>query len=141
QRIASLQSRLVWRRRAVAVCWIGATAVAAALVLGLIDYLVRFNDPGLRIMATAALAAAVAWAAYRFWYLPKQQCLAPLVVARRVEARFPQLHDSLASAVEFLSQSQHDQTAGSAQLRRLVIADVQNKIDALPLDDVIERGP
>jgi hypothetical protein len=141
QKIASLQGQLVWRRRAVAACWVGATAIATALVLGSIDYLVRFNDPGLRVMSTAALAAAVAWAAYRFWYLPKQQRLAPLVVARRVEARFPQLHDSLASAVEFLSQSEHDETAGSAQLRRLVIADVQNKIEALPLDDVIERGP
>ncbi|HVT29594.1 MAG TPA: hypothetical protein VHE81_16375, partial [Lacipirellulaceae bacterium] len=55
QIIATLQRRLVWHRRAIAVCWIGATAIVAALGLGSIDYLFRFNDPGLRLMATAAL--------------------------------------------------------------------------------------
>ena len=141
QKIASLQRQLVWRRRAVAACWIVATAIATAFALGLIDYLVRFNDHGLRIMATMAFLAAMAWAAYRWWYLPQQQRLAPLSVARRVEAHFPQLHDSLASAVEFLQQSEHDETAGSAQLRRLVIAEAHNNIEGLPLDEVIERGP
>lgn len=141
QKIALLQRQLVWRRRMVAACWIVAAAIAAAFTLGLIDYLVRFNDPGLRIMATLAFMAAMAWAAYRWWYLAHRQRLAPLVVARQVEARFPQLHDSLASAVEFLQQSEHDEKAGSAQLRRLVIAEAQNNIEALPLDDVIDRGP
>src|SRR4051812_38608167 len=92
-KIAWLQRQLVWRRRALSACWVGATAIAAALVLGVIDYLVRSSDPGLRIMATLAFIAIVAWAAYRWWYLPQQQRLAPLIVARRVEARFPQLHD------------------------------------------------
>jgi hypothetical protein len=141
QKIATLQRQLVWRRRAMAACWTIATGIAAAFALGLIDYFVRFNDRGLRIMATAAFVAAVAWAAYRWWYLAQRQRLAPLAVARRVEARFPQLHDSLASAVEFLQQSEHDVTAGSAQLRRLVIAEVHNNIETLPLDDVVERGP
>src|SRR4051812_25419791 len=141
QKMATLQRQLVWRRRAVAACWIGATAIFAALIIGLVDYLVRFNDPGLRIMATAAFLAALTWAAYRYWYLPQQQRLAPLVVARRVQARFPQLHDSLASAVEFLGQSELDETAGSAQLRRLVIAKAQNNIETLPVNDVIDRGP
>ncbi len=141
QKIETLRQRLVWRRRAVAVCRIAATAIGAALILGLADYLVRSSDQGLRIMATAFLMAAVAWAAYRWWYLPQRQRLAPLVVARSVEAKFPQLHDSVASAIEFLHQSEHDETAGSAQLRRLVIAEAHNKIEALPLDEVIERGP
>ncbi len=126
---------------AVAACWISATAIAAALVLGLADYLVRLSDPGLRIMSTAALVVAVVWAAHRWWYLPQRQRLVPLVVARRVEARFPQLRDSLASAVEFLRQSETDETAGSAQLRRLVIAEAHNAIESIPMDDVIERGP
>src|SRR6476646_8035022 len=134
QKIELLQRQLVWRRRAVAACWIGATAIAAALALGSIDYLVRFNDPGLQIMSTLAFMAAMTWAAYRWWYLPGQQRLAPLVVARRVEARFPQLHDSLASAVEFLQQSESDETAGSPQLRRLVIAEAHNSIEGLPFD-------
>jgi hypothetical protein len=141
QKIESLQRRLIWRRRAMAACWIAVTGIIAAFVLGLIDYLVRFDDQGLRIVATVAFLAALTWAAYRYWYLPQQHRLAPLVVARRVQARFPQLHDSLASAIEFLHQSEHDETAGSAQLRRLVIAQAQNSIEALPLNDVIDRAP
>ena len=85
--------------------------------------------------------AAMAWAAYRWWYLPRQHRLRPIVVARQVESHFPQLYDSLASAIEFLGQSEHDATAGSAQLRRLVIADAQNKIEALPLNEVVDRAP
>ncbi len=141
QKISSLQRRLAWRRRAVAVCWILATAVAAALMLGLVDYLIRFNDPGLRLMATAAFVAAIIWAAYRWWYIPQQQSLHSLAVARRVEGRYPQLSDSLSSALEFLRQSEHDETAGSAQLRRLVIARAQNELETLDLDEVVERKP
>jgi hypothetical protein len=141
QTIRSLQHRLIWLRRAVAACWIVAVAIAAALVLGLIDYTLRYNDAGLRIMATTALCAAIVWAAYRWWYLPRQERLHSIAVARRVESHFPQLYDSLASAVEFLGQSEDDQTAGSAQLRRLVIADAQNKIEALPLNEIVNRRP
>jgi hypothetical protein len=141
QAIASLQRRLIWLRRGVAACWIVAIAVAAALALGLADYLLRYNDAGLRIMATTALCVAIAWAAYRWWYLPRQQRLHPIVVARRVESHFPQLYDSLASAIEFLGQSEDDATAGSAQLRRLVIADAQNKIETLPLSEIVDRAP
>lgn len=141
QKIGSLQRRLTWRRRAVAACRIVAATIVAALLLGLADYLTRFNDRGLRVMATTAFLAFAFWAVYRWWYLPQRQKLRPLTVARRLEAHFPQLRDSLSSAVEFLGQSEHDEAAGSAQLRRLVIADAQEKVDVLPLDEVIERRP
>ncbi|HEX5472645.1 MAG TPA: hypothetical protein VFW73_12205 [Lacipirellulaceae bacterium] len=141
EKIVSLQRRLLWRRRAVAICWIAAIAVAAAIVLGLIDYLIHFNDPGLRLMATAAFVAAIIWAVYRWWYLPQPHRLHPLAVARRVETRFPQLSDSLSSALEFLRQSEHDETAGSAQLRRLVITEAQNQIETLDVNEIIERKP
>lgn len=141
QKITELQQELVWQRRAVAACRIGAAAIAAASLLGLIDYLVRFSDPGLRIMATAAFVVAIAWAAYRWWYLPQRQRLSPLAVARRVEWQFPELHDSLASAIEFLQQSEHDETAGSAQLRRIVIAEAHNKVESLTVGEIVDRKP
>ena len=47
----------------------------------------------------------------------------------------------LASSMEFLEQSEDDRTAGSAQLRRLVVAEAQSAVERLPLDDVIDRGP
>ncbi|MEX0641363.1 MAG: hypothetical protein WD468_01610, partial [Pirellulales bacterium] len=139
--IAALQQRLVLRRRLVAACWIGATILAVAIVLGLVDYLIRYSDRGLRIMATTALLAAAVWAFYRWWYVPNRRRLAPLTVAQRIEARFPQLGDALASAVEFLGQSEDDPGAGSAQLRRHVITEAQTAMDGLQLEDVIDRRP
>ena len=141
QKIVALHRALVWRRRSTAACWVLAAAIGAALVLGLADYWLRFKDTGLRIMATSAFACFVAWVAYRAWYLPSLRRLLALDVARRVEDHFPQLQDSLASAVEFLEQSEEDQLAGSAQLRRLVVAEAQNTVESLPLDEVVERRP
>jgi len=48
--------------------------------------------------------------------------LPELEVAQRIEQRFPQLCDRLSSAVAFLGQSEDQPTAGSADLRRAVVA-------------------
>jgi hypothetical protein len=141
QKIAALQSELVWRRRITAACWMLAAAIGAAFVLGLTDYWLRFKDTGLRIMATSAFTCIVAWVAYRAWYLPSRRRVRALDVARRVEDRFPQLQDSLASAVEFLEQPEDDHLYGSAQLRRLVVAEAQNTVESLPLNAIVERRP
>lgn len=140
-KIGALQRRLVVRRRVTAWCWIGATCLAAAMGLGLFDYLVRPTDVGLRIMATFALVGIMLWAMYLWWYLPSRRRLAPLAVARRVESRFPHLHDSLASAVEFLGQSESETAAGSAQLRRRVVIEASTAVDGIALDEVIDRRP
>lgn len=141
QKIAALHTRLLWRQRLTAACWVLAMALAAALVLGLTDYWLHFKDTGLRIMATTAFALAISWVAYRTWYLPARNRLRALDVARCVESHFPQLQDSLASAIEFLGQDEHDELAGSAQLRRLVVAEAQNTVETLPLEEVIKRRP
>lgn len=140
QKIAALQRRLAFHKYATALCWTAATLLVVAIALGIVDYLVRYRDPGLRILASAALAAAAVWALYR-WWRPGTAKLSPLNVARHVESHFPQLNDSLASAVEFLHQSEDDQTAGSPQLRRLVVAKAETAIEGLPLDDVVDRRP
>ncbi len=141
QNLSSLRRQLVLRQCAAAACWTAATLLAAAIALGTADYLIRFADPGLRIMTTFALVSAALWATYRWWYVPSRNQLAPLAVARRIKAHFPQLRDMLASSMEFLEQSEDDRTAGSAQLRRLVVAEAQSAVERLPLDDVIDRGP
>jgi hypothetical protein len=141
-KIVLLQRRLVWRERATAACAIVAAIIAATCGLGLIDYLFRVSDRGLRVMMTAALAAAATYAVYRWWYFPRlRRRMGPLAVARRVETEFPQLDDRLASALEFLGQSEHDATAGSAALRRAVVIEADHAVSGLPLEDVIDRRP
>jgi len=141
QKIAGLQRRITLRAYATAACASAATLLAGAIILGLADYLVRFRDPGLRIIATSAFVAIALYAAYRWWYRSGRKRLAPLAVARKIESYFPQLNDSLASAVEFLEQSEDDETAGSAQLRRMVVAEAESSTTGLPLDEAIDRRP
>src|SRR4051812_44097979 len=141
QKLELIERRLIWQRRALAACRVLATALITALILGLIDDATRSADPGLRIMATSAFLAVIAWAGYRWWYVPAQQPFNSLIVGRKLEAQFPLLQDSLASAIEFLQQSEDDQQAGSPQLRRLVIANAAMSIESLPLDEVIDRVP
>ena len=112
------------RRRLVAACWIAATVLAAALALGLADYLVRYTDRGLRIMATAALVAAAAWATYRWWYLA--QSPSTHAAHRRPRSKPASRSSTIRwPAPSSSSANEDDQTAGSAQLRRHVIAEAQ----------------
>ncbi|MBN1590000.1 MAG: hypothetical protein JW888_10830 [Pirellulales bacterium] len=116
-------------------------AVGAALVLGLVDYVFRFQDRGIRVMLTAALLAMPAWACYRWLCRAWSARLGPLDLARQVGSRFPELGDGLPSAVEFLGQSEDDRTAGSAALRRAVIATTKAKAERVDFATVLDRRP
>jgi hypothetical protein len=142
KKILALQRRLAWRARAVAASWTVAAIVAAAIGLGLVDYIFRFSDVGLRWIATATLAMVAGWAVHRWWIAPTKRRPGLLGVARRVEQTFPQLRDELASAVEFLEQSDEEEAvAGSPQLRRIIVAEAEAAIDDLPLETVVDRRP
>ena len=102
QKIVALRRRV---RRMAAVY--GLSVVAAALLgtmaaLGLIDYLLRFQDRGLRIIASLLSWACsagpfIVTSSWRCWC-----ALGDADLALRVERRFPDLDDRLLSAVEFL---------------------------------------
>src|SRR5688572_11681198 len=102
ERINRLQRRITYRRYATAACRTAAALLAAALLLGLTDYIVRYRDTGVRVLSSAAFFVVAAWVAYRGWYRLRSVRTSKLAVARQVESQFPQLNDSLASAVEFL---------------------------------------
>ena len=117
KRIAALRNRL---RRLLAVYglgWLVTAGLAAALAMGLLDYLLHFQDRGIRVIASLSVWGVVLWAGYRFLLVPQTARLSNAELARRVQRRFPQLNDGLASAVEFLDQPEDDPRAGSAALR------------------------
>ena len=68
---------------------VAATALASATFLGLADYLVRFQDRGLRAMATLLAASLLAGACYRYLYFACRMRLHSIDLALRVERRFP----------------------------------------------------
>ena len=121
QNVDTIRRRLVWHRAATGICWTAAAILATACMLGVADYLFRYFDPGLRLMATTILVGIAIWSAWRvlvpFWRRP----ISTLAVSQRIESAFPQLNDRLSSSLDFLQQAEHDPTAGSAVLRRAVV--------------------
>ncbi|HEV3022364.1 MAG TPA: hypothetical protein VGX76_07845, partial [Pirellulales bacterium] len=141
QRIAGLRGRA--RRLLVlyALGWIMFSAVAALLVVALSDYLVRFQDHGIRLMASLAVLVALAWACRRFAPSVFKRRLGDLEIAKHIERRFPVLDDRLASTIEFLKQPENDPQAGSAALRRAVILETASQAEDLDFAQIIDARP
>jgi hypothetical protein len=118
-----------------------AIGVAGWLLLGTTDFLIRIEDPGVRVIWSLLGLALLVWCAYRFLWCPLRHRRGNVEIARRIERTFPQLEDRLSSGIEFLAQSESDPTAGSAELRRAVINRVGSDLESLDLSPVLDRRP
>lgn len=141
QKLASLRRRLRLLLVAYAACFVTAVSVAAVGLVALCDWVFRFEDPGLRVIASLAVGGALAWAVVRFVFGVATARLGDVELAQRVERRFPGLNDRLASTVEFLKQRENEPHAGSAQLRRAVVTQTEVEVASLDVADVIDRWP
>jgi hypothetical protein len=74
---------------------------------------------------------------YRRVWVPLGQRLGPAQVAHLLEARFPKLNDSLASAVEFLSR---DDAHTSARFRRIAVVRAQRGLDRCDPTALVPSG-
>jgi hypothetical protein len=115
--------------------------LSAAILLGLTDYLLRYQDRGLRIFATLALLGALGWAYYRFFYLLTLVRFRDVDLAIKLQHRYPGLEDRLLSAVEFIAQDEDDQTAGSPVLRRSVIAQTTAETESIDFNKAVDPSP
>jgi len=115
--------------------------LGATILLGLTDYVLRFQDRGLRIMASLALLGALGWAGYRFFYLPAVVRFRNADLAVKLQRRFPGLDDRLLSAVEFIAQAEDDPTAGSPGLRRSVIAQTTAETADIDFNQAVNSRP
>jgi hypothetical protein len=131
------------RRNAVlyGVCWATVVIVASMLVGGLLDYYLRIEYRPARLLISAGLLIATGWGVYRFLYPQLMGRAGNVAVAQRVQDRYPQLNHKLASAVEFLGQSEDDALAGSPALRRAVVAQASAEVEQLELREVVSRRP
>lgn len=115
-----------------------AIGLAVALVLTTADYLLHFGDFGLRWLSSLTMVAACGFTFYRFVWPVLRARLSDVGLALELERRLPILRDRLASALRFLRQSEDDVLAGSASLRRTVIAEATAEIDRLNLEEAVE---
>ena len=141
QKLVALRSRSRRMMLVYGLCVAAATLLAAIVALGAIDYLLQFQDRGLRIIASLSLFSLLVWTAYRFLRPVLFGRLQNADLARQVERSFPSLHDRLVSAVEFLHQSEDDPAAGSAALRRAVIAQTTAESQEMQFTDVVDPRP
>lgn len=114
-------------------------ALAAAMLLGLLDYWLRFDDPGLRVIALLCFVGAVAWAGYRCLQVASAARMSDVRLAACVQQHFPELENRLASAVEFLHQADDDPLAGSAALRLAVVEQTAAKAATIRFDRVLDH--
>jgi hypothetical protein len=118
-----------------------AVVLPVLVVLGGIDYLLRFEDHGVRMIWSLAAAALLVWAIARYLAPAVRQRLSDLVVAQRIETHFAGLGEQLSSAIEFLGEDADDPLAGSAALRRAAVAQAQARTGSLDWSMAINRRP
>jgi len=141
QRIHALRSRGL---RLLTIRGLSATVaavLATVIVLGWIDYWVRFRDRGVLVVFAAIVAGVFAWTGWGAVRRLLRARLGDSQVALHVEACFPAVKDRLASAVEFLRQPEDDALAGSAAMRRATISQAIAASEALDFDAAIDRWP
>ncbi len=110
------------------------------LVTGFFDWMIHFDDPGLRLVIAVTLLVAVSVMAWRQLIQPLIQPLTTTFLALRIERRFPGLHSRVLSAVEFL-QHQLDARVGSPELQQAVVRDALRDLEKIEPDDIVEtRG-
>jgi hypothetical protein len=128
-------------RRATSVYALAASlllVVSAALLIGLLDYLVRFEDFGIRLIGSGLVLAAVVWSVRRWLWPGWGYRPSDLQIAQWIEQRFPQLQNRLSSGLAFVAQSEHDAVAGSADLRRAVVAQATGDLELLDMDGCVD---
>ena len=115
--------------------------VTSIFLVGLLDYLFVVRDIGIRIMGTASTLVAAGLALWRFLWPALHTPLDDVTVARNIESLLPRPQDQLSSAIDFLQQQENDPTAGSIQLRRAVIADMNSRCGQIELPKLADRRP
>ncbi|MEN6449904.1 MAG: hypothetical protein ABFC96_05370 [Thermoguttaceae bacterium] len=141
QKIVTLRRRV--RRTAVVygASLAAAAGIAAIVAIGLVDSLLRFEDRGLRVIASLGALSLLGWACYRFLLPALSARFTDAELARHIERSFPGLQNRLQSAIEFLGQSEEDPAAGSPALRRVVIAQAAAESQGIEFDDVVDHRP
>lgn len=115
-----------------------ATAVIGAVVLVCFaDWLLHFDDGGVRLILDIGLVALAGWLVQRYLWSPLRQPLRDLDLALRIEQRYPGFQDSLASTVEFLEKDA-DPRVGSPALQRAVIEQTLSQVEHLDFSDLIQ---
>ncbi len=140
------QLRTIGRRVRVSAWQCGLLRAASLLVggwllLGLIDFVVRLEDQGLRIIGSLLALAVGLYSVVRLLLPTVRVEVTDLTVAQQLERRFPELGQRLSSAVAFLQSEDNEPGAGSAALRRAVVHHAAAQVETLDLQAIVDPRP
>ena len=105
-------------RRLVRLYGLGWFVVVVALVgmsAAALDFLIRFEDRGVRLILLSVLCLVTLWGFVRFVMRAWRYRCTDLQAAWRIERSYPALRDRLSHAVAFAGGSWDDQLAGSVE--------------------------
>ncbi len=132
QRVAAIGRRVRRLLLLYGLSWVVGALVGSAVVWMALDTLLRFNDHGVRLIGSVAVAGCGLWAVWRYLLPALRQPLDDVLVAQRIENHFAGMGDQLSSSIEFLRQDANDSLAGSPALRQAAIDQLEET--ALSLD-------
>ena len=141
QRLRQVRRRLRGLLALYGVSWVVGCALSAVILIGSVDYLLRFRDPGLRLFCTLTIVGLSIWAVWRHLVQNLAIPWHDAELARRLGRVFPSLGDALPSAIEFLRQRDDDPTAGSVSLRRAVVVQTTAEVEKIDLLKAVRVGP
>lgn len=118
-------------------CWTVLALFGGLLVVGVLDWLLHFDDSGTRLVVGLSLLSLSGWMVWRQLIAPLRLPLSSSFLAARVERRFPGLNNRVLSAVEFLDHSL-DSRLGSTELQQAVVGQALNDLQKIEPSDVIE---
>src|SRR5262249_27945552 len=119
-RLAALRRRLRFVVTFRGACWLASVVLMGGLLAGLVDW--QFHLPSLvRAVLLVGTLTAGGVVAYRALLRPLLLRADDLSLALRVEEAYPDLNDSLASAVQFLEQSRSGTRAPSTSLESSIL--------------------
>ncbi|HJN11881.1 MAG TPA: hypothetical protein QF564_24565 [Pirellulaceae bacterium] len=118
--------------------WWSALALIAAFLVGLADYLFRFQDDGARALVFVAVVSFLSVTFWRIVLPGLRRRTSDLQVAQLIEQRFPQLQDRLSSSLAFLGEPSGKAAMGSPALQESVIAETDRLVSTLNIFDCLE---
>lgn len=128
---------LVWIHGA---SWLMVALFASTLTAGGLDWLLKLDDPGIRLLLGLSILSLTGWVGWRYLWRPLRVRLSNVELATRIERCHPALADSLSSTVQFL-ECEQDQRIGSPTLQREVIRRTLSRLKDVSVEGVLETKP
>lgn len=140
ERLAELRAKvrqLLWLH---GLSWLTAVLLGTLLIVGWTDWMLHLDDAGVRLILGLTILSMVGYVAYRRLITPLKVPLTDLDLALKVERRFPQFKDALASTIQFL-QANKDPALGAPALQQRVIDKTLKQAKFLDFEDVVQSKP